>query len=92
MINYLVIGVCLILLIAVVYIAAKPISMGIEARRDLKNLENEDAKKNNEISQINDDTINNSNLTDEIIKLNNLKNEGAITEDEFIKAKEKLLS
>jgi len=92
MINYLVIGLCLILLVAVVYIAAKPISMGIEARRDLKNLKNDDTEKNNEINQINDDTINNYNLSDEIIKLNNLKNEGAITEDEFIRAKEKLLS
>ena len=33
MMTYLVIGICLILLIIVVYISAKPISMGIEARR-----------------------------------------------------------
>jgi len=92
MINYLVIGLCLILLVAVVYIAAKPISMGIEARRDLKNLKNDDTDKINDINQINDDGINNYNLSDEINKLNNLKNEGAITEDEFIRAKEKLLS
>ena len=92
MINYLVIGICLILLVAVVYIAAKPIGMGIEARRDLKNFKNENTEKNNEITQIHDDSMSNSNLSDEIIKLNNLKNEGAITEDEFIRAKEKLLS
>jgi len=92
MINYLVIGICLILLVAVVYIAAKPIGMGIEARRDLKNFKNENTEKNNEITQIHDDSMSNSNLSDEIIKLNNLKNEGAITEDEFNRAKEKLLS
>ena len=36
MMTYLVIGICLILLIIVVYISAKPISMGIEARRNIK--------------------------------------------------------
>ena len=34
--TYIVIGICLVLLIAVVYISAKPISMGIEARRNIK--------------------------------------------------------
>ena len=32
--TYLVIGICAFLLIAVIFIAAKPISMGIEARRN----------------------------------------------------------
>ena len=92
MINYLVIGVCLILLIAVVYIAAKPISMGIEARRDSKNHKNEDSQIYKQSNETTDDIVNISNISDEIIKLNNLKNEGAITEDEFNRAKEKLLS
>ena len=35
MISYLVIGLCIILLVAVIYISSKPISMGIEARRNL---------------------------------------------------------
>ena len=35
MLYYLVIGVCIFLLLAVIYISAKPISMGIEARRNL---------------------------------------------------------
>ena len=36
MLSYVVIGICVILLLAVIFISAKPISMGIEARRDLK--------------------------------------------------------
>ena len=34
--TYLVIGICIFLLLAVIYISAKPISMGIEARRNIK--------------------------------------------------------
>ena len=43
MINYIVIGICILLLVAVIYVSAKPINMGIEARRNLKNnIVNED--------------------------------------------------
>ena len=35
MISYIVIGICILLLLAVIFISAKPISMGIEARRDI---------------------------------------------------------
>ena len=40
MINFIVIGICILLLLLVVYIAAKPISMGIEARRNLSDKNN----------------------------------------------------
>ena len=36
MMTFIVIGICLLLLIAVIYVSAKPISMGIEARRNIK--------------------------------------------------------
>ena len=36
MLTYIVIGICILLLLLVVYISAKPISMGIEARRNIK--------------------------------------------------------
>lgn len=91
MINYLVIGICLILLILVVYISAKPISMGIEARRDQKNQNSMDMIEHQEIDENNSQGVK-LNISDEIVKLKNLKNEGVITEDEFNKAKEKLLS
>ena len=42
MTNYLVIGICIFLLLAVIYISVKPISMGIEARRNIKDSNEED--------------------------------------------------
>tara|TARA_B100001027_G_scaffold94637_1_gene64962 strand:- start:279 stop:545 length:267 start_codon:yes stop_codon:yes gene_type:complete len=87
MISYLVIGICVFLLIAVIYISAKPISMGIEARRNINekndsdNLEN----KNEDIDE------SNVNISSEIIRLNKLKNEGVLTEKEYEQAKRKLL-
>ena len=93
MLYYLVIGICIALLFAVIYFSIKPISMGIEARRNLNN-----TIPNNE-NEINDDIENNQNseknkikISDEIIRLNNLKKDGFLTEEEFEKAKEKLLN
>ena len=93
MINFIVIGACLLLLIAVIYISAKPISMGIEARRNIKdqNLNDEDSLKD----EFKKDNVNNSKnfqISDELIKLNKLKVDGIITETEYAKAKDKLLS
>ena len=87
MISYLVIGICLFLLIAVIYISAKPISMGIEARRNINEKNNSD-KLENEDKDIDE---NNVNISSEIIRLNKLKNEGLLTEKEYEQAKRKLL-
>jgi len=94
MTTYIVIGICIFLLLAVVYISAKPISMGIEARREIQ-----DQKSNNKSRDINDnldveEDIANSktNLSDEIIKLEELKKKGILTDEEYKQAKKKLLS
>ena len=89
MINYLVIGICLALLFAVIYISAKPISMGIEARRNIKDKEdiNEDETDSNK-NEVNGET-NVKNISDEIIKLNKLMDDGILTEEEYKKAKKK---
>jgi len=93
MINYLVIGICIFLLIAVIYISAKPISMGIEARRNINNKNKDDNLEVNKKVLDNElETSENISISDEIIKLNKLKNEGIINEEEYLKAKEKLLS
>lgn len=92
MMTYIVISICIILLIIVIYISAKPISMGIEARRNTKEKNNsdvEDSLLNQKEDKI---EINSKNISDEIIKLNKLMNEGIITKDEYEKAKNKLLS
>ena len=87
MISYLVIGICVFLLIAVIYISAKPISMGIEARRNINEKDNSD-KLENKSEDIDE---NNINISSEIIRLNKLKNEGVLTEKEYEQAKRKLL-
>ena len=86
MINFLVIGLCIFLLLAVIYFSIRPISMGIEARRNIK-----DDLNNNQNDEM-ESQLENKNISDEIIKLNKLKNEGLLTEEEFERAKEKLLN
>ena len=92
MMTYLVIGICLILLIIVVYISAKPISMGIEARRNIK----ENSEIDEHISQVIYDEENPDNsrksISTEILKLNELKNKGLLTDEEYEKAKNKILN
>ena len=94
MTYYLVIGICIFLLLAVIFISAKPISMGIEARRNIKDSEIEEDLKDNEININNENDTNHANksVTEEIIKLKKLKDDGDLTEDEYNKAKKKLLS
>ena len=87
--TYIVIGICLVLLIAVVYISAKPISMGIEARRNVNN--NIGEEKENEDNEVYLEDKNNSKISDEITKLNQLRKDGTISDEEFNKAKKKLL-
>ncbi len=91
MISYLVIGLCIILLVAVIYISSKPISMGIEARRNLNQTKDNKNINMDDLDELNMDQINKKNISDEILKLNKLKNDGILTEDEYTKAKNKLL-
>ncbi len=88
MMTYIVIGICIFLLIAVIYISAKPISMGIEARRGLNeiNKDNISSEDNNSILEEDKDS-----LSEEITKLDKLRSEGLLTKEEFEKAKKKLL-
>ena len=95
MLNYLVIGLCLALLIAVIYFSIKPISMGIEARREFKDKlsgRDKDIEENNFDSFDYETKISKTSISEEILKLNKLKDEGILTIDEYEKAKKKLLS
>ena len=94
MIYYIVVGICIFLLLAVIYISAKPISMGIEARRNIKEKKIEGDLEENEniINNENDTNHTKKSVTDEIIKLKKLKDDGDLTEEEYNKAKKKLLS
>tara|TARA_B100001027_G_scaffold81529_1_gene55857 strand:+ start:4139 stop:4417 length:279 start_codon:yes stop_codon:yes gene_type:complete len=92
MMSYIVIGICVFLLLAVVYIAAKPISMGIEARRNYSDNIKSSIKEDEIIDQLENEVENTNSISNEIIKLNRLKEDGVLTEEEYLKAKEKLLS
>ena len=93
MMTYLVIGLCLFLLIIVIYISAKPISMGIEARRNIKDDLQDNSENNQNIPDYHDDeNINKDTISNEILKLNELKNKGVLTEEEYKKAKDKILN
>ena len=93
MLSYLVIGLCIFLLFAVIYFSVKPISMGIEARRNIKNnVVDENFSGDIDVSEVENNNDKKVHISDEIIKLSKLKNEGVITEDEFKKAKNKLIN
>ena len=76
MLNYLIFFIIALILIFIIYIGAKGLSRGIEAKSKLKE-ENTKSKKN-------------SNIVDEIEKLSDLKKKKVITEKEFEIAKKKL--
>ena len=67
--------------------------MGIEARRNIKDFDHvEDENNKNYISDNEDEKILNTSISDEINKLNDLKTKGILTEEEYQKAKDKLLN
>jgi len=92
MINFIVIGICILLLLLVVYIAAKPISMGIEARRNLSDKNNVNELEDQATINDNFQNYENKSISDELIALNELKKKGVLSEEEYEKAKKKLLS
>ncbi|KRO55896.1 MAG: hypothetical protein ABS01_04390 [Pelagibacteraceae bacterium BACL5 MAG-120705-bin12] len=71
------------ILIFVFYMGGSAIMTGFKAKMQNKN-EDEEIAQENEIN-------NNSSVSDELTKLNELKNKGILTQEEFEKAKTKLL-
>ena len=90
--TYLVVGICLFLLLVVIYVAAKPISMGIEARRNVKENNNDKEENTSDFEYYDEKDMNEKSISDEILKLNDLKNKGLITQEEYEKAKDKILN
>ena len=75
------------ILIFVFYLGGSAIMTGFKAKVD--NISEEDSESQSAIS--NNDIENNSNLSSEITKLNELLKSGVLTKEEFDKAKKKLL-
>ena len=63
------------------YLAVKAITRGVEAKSE--------NNSDNQIDQ--EDNTTNNNLTEELVKINNLYKDGILDKEEFKKAKEKLL-
>ena len=92
MLNYLVFGIAIIIFATVIIISGKAISRGIEAKQNMKN-KSEDEKIAISDTEENANILNsNPNLIDQINDLNKLKEQGIISDEEFKKAKEKILN
>ena len=79
-------GLVIPILAFVLYLGGTAIMKGFEAKKENKSkedIENQDIEQN--LSE------NNDNLTDELNKLNQLLKDGVLTEEEFQKAKKKIL-
>ncbi len=72
------------ILIFVFYMGGSAIMTGFKAKMQNKN-EDEEIAQENEIN-------NNSSVSDELTKLNELKNKGILTQEEFEKAKHKIIN
>ena len=92
MLNYLVFGIAIIIFATVIIISGKAVSRGIEAKQNMKDKSEDekivisDAEENTNISN------SNPNIIDQINDLNKLKEQGIISDEEFKKAKEKILN
>ena len=92
MLNYLVFGIAIIIFATVIIISGKAISRGIEAKQNLKDKSEDEKKIISDTEQNPNISNSNSNLIDQINDLNKLKEQGIISDEEFKKAKDKILN
>ena len=92
MLNYLVFGIAIIIFATVIIISGKAISRGIEAKQNMKNKSDDKKIAISDIEENENISNSNPNLIDQINDLNKLKEQGIISDEEFKKAKEKILN
>jgi len=92
MLNYLVFGIAIIIFATVIIISGKAISRGIEAKQNIKAKSDDEKIAQNDIEKNVNTLTSNPNLIDQINDLNKLKEQGIISDEEFKKAKEKILN
>ena len=80
MITYVVYTVVAIILVFVIYIAIKAVNQGVEAK-------NKPEEENLNF----EDNVDKQNIAGSLLKLNDLYKTGAISKEEFFKAKKKIL-
>ena len=92
MLNYLVFGIAIIIFATVIIISGKAISRGIEAKHNMKAKSQDEKIVLSGIEENTNTSNSSSNLIDQINELNKLKEQGIISDEEFKKAKEKILN
>lgn len=92
MLNYLVFGIAIIIFATVIIISGKAISRGIEAKQNMKDKPEDENISKSDIEENANALNSNPNLIDQINDLNKLKEQGIISDEEFKKAKEKILN
>ena len=80
-------GLVIPILFFVLYLGTRAIMSGVSAKQA-----NQANKEENEIDYDIEEPNNNKSLSEELEKLNALRESGALTQDEFEKAKDKLLN
>ena len=80
-------GLVIPILFFVLYLGTRAVMSGVSAKQA-----NQANKEDNVIDDNTEEPNNNKSLSEELEKLNALKESGALTQDEFEKAKEKLLN
>ena len=92
MLNYLVFGIAIIIFATVIIISGKAISRGIEAKQNMKDKPEDEKISKSDTEEKANTSSSNPNLIDQINDLNKLKEKGIISDEEFKKAKEKILN
>ncbi len=80
-------GLVILIFIFVLYLGVSAIMKGVDAKKENKSDEN--LEDNQEL--ISETSNENDQLSDELIKLNQLLKDGVLTQEEFEKAKKKIL-
>ena len=92
MLNYLIFGIALIIFATVIVVTGKAISRGMEAKQNQKNTSGEKLQNSNEEESDNSKLLPSTNITAQLNELIKLKEQGLLTDEEFKKAKEKILN
>ena len=80
-------GLVITILFFVLYLGTRAIMSGVSAKQA-----NQANKDENEIAENNEDSNTDKSLSNELEKLNSLRESGVLTQEEFEKAKNKLLN
>ena len=85
-------GLVIPILFFVLYLGTRAIMSGVSAKQANQANKDENEIDENEIDENNEESNSDKSLSDELEKLNELRESGVLTQEEFEKAKNKLLN